>query len=68
MSRKEAQGLLEIASEQVPLGVYGIEKNDHLDLRNDICESVSQVKDMARRYKKNGFKVYANKKVMSDAL
>ena len=37
MNRKEYQGLLEIAKEQVPMGVYALEKNDYAELRNDAC-------------------------------
>ncbi len=35
MSRKEFQGLLQIAKEQVPKGVYAVEKGDYAELRND---------------------------------
>ena len=35
MSRKEYQGLLKIAKEQVPFGVYALEKGDYAELRND---------------------------------
>ena len=60
MSRKEYQGLLEVAKEQVPMGVYALEKNDYAELRNDACTSKTKLKDMIRIFKSQGFKVYAN--------
>ena len=60
MSRKEYQGLLKVASEQVPFGVYAIEKKGYAELRNDKCTSRSQLKALIRQFKSQGFKVYAN--------
>lgn len=60
MNRKEYQGLLEVAKEQVPMGVYALEKNDYAELRNDACISKTKLKNMIRIFKSQGFKVYAN--------
>lgn len=60
MNHKEYQGLLEVASEQVPLGVYAIEKNSYAELRCDRCESKTQLKSLIREFKSQGFKVRAN--------
>lgn len=60
MSKKEYQGLLGIASEQVPFGVYAIEKKDYAELRVDHCKSITQLKSLKRSFKAQGFKVYAN--------
>lgn len=60
MSQEEYQGLLETASEQVPFGIYAIEKRDYAELRCDKCQSVTQLKDLTRQFKAQGFKVYAN--------
>ncbi|MCR5704442.1 MAG: hypothetical protein K6G85_07445 [Eubacterium sp.] len=60
MPKEKAQQLLNLAKEQVPLGVYAIEKNKILELRNDKCGSVTQLKTMKRQLKKAGYKVYAN--------
>lgn len=60
MSRKECEGLLSMASEQIPFGVYAIEKNGHLELRRDKCSSVTQLKHLTRQLKAAGYKVYAN--------
>ena len=35
MSEKEYRGLLQVASEQVPLGIYAVEKKDYAELRCD---------------------------------
>ncbi|WP_242849156.1 hypothetical protein [Robinsoniella sp. KNHs210] len=60
MSRKEYQGLLKIASEQVAFGVYAIEKSDYAELRCDKCSSSTQLKAMIRQFKSQGFKVLSN--------
>lgn len=60
MSKKEYQGLLKVASDQVPYGVYAVEKKDYAELRNDLCKSQSQLKELIRQFKMQGFKVHAN--------
>lgn len=60
MSREKYQGLLKIASEQVPFGIYAIEKPGYAELRCDRCQSKSQLKELIRQLKGQGFKVYAN--------
>lgn len=60
MSRKEYQGLLEIASEQVPFGVYAVEKEGYAELRNDHCKSSGQLKRLVRQFGSEGFRVRAN--------
>ena len=59
MSKKEFEGLLKIASEQVPIGVYAIEKKDYAELRCDKCESITQLKSLIRKFKAQGFKVHS---------
>ena len=61
MNRKEYLGLLEIAREQVPMGIYAVERNDYAELRCDRCQSITQLKSMIRQYKAQGFTVHANK-------
>lgn len=60
MSQKEYQGLLQVASEQVPFGIYAIEKPGYAELRCDKCTSITQLKKLIRQFKAQGFKVYAN--------
>ena len=62
MNRNEYQGLLKIASEQVPFGVYAVEKGDYAELRNDKLQSVTKLKEYTRKLKAQGFKVFANGK------
>ena len=62
MSQKEYQGLLEIASEQVPFGIYAIEKKGYTELRVDRCNSMTQLKNLTRNFKAQGYKVYANRR------
>lgn len=60
MTREKAKGLLDIAKEQIPFGIYALEKKGYLELRHDRIESRTKLKDMKRQYKALGFKVYAN--------
>lgn len=60
MSRKEYQGLLEMAKEQVPMGIYALEKDDYAELRCDRCRSITQLKKVIREFKAQGFKVSYN--------
>ena len=60
MGRKEYQGLLRTASEQVPFGIYAIEKLDYAELRCDKCKSITQLKNLTQQFKMQGFKVHSN--------
>lgn len=60
MSRKEYEGLLQVAKENVQFGIYAVEKGNYAELRNDLCNSMTQLKSMIRNYRQKGFKVYQN--------
>lgn len=60
MSWKEYEGLRQIASEQVPFGVYAVEKTGYAELRCDRCKSRTQLKALIRGFKRQGFVVRAN--------
>lgn len=60
MSRKEYQGLLKIASEQVPFGIYAVEKNGYAEMRCDHCDSMTKLKELTRQFRQQGFKVHKN--------
>ena len=60
MGQKEYQGLLQIASEQVPFGIYAVEKKGYAELRCDKCQSTTQLKELTQQFRSQGFKVYAN--------
>lgn len=52
--------LLELASEQVPCGIYAVQKKkDYIELRNDKM-SVTQIKKARAAYKRQGIKVFCN--------
>lgn len=61
MDNKKYQGLLQIAKEQVPFGIYAVEKKGYAELQNIRCESMTQLKDFTRKFKAQGFKVLSNK-------
>lgn len=60
MSQKEAQGLLQIASDNVEFGIYAVEKNNKLDMLNLKMPSKTALKRQLRSFKAKGFKVYCN--------
>lgn len=62
MGREKYQGLLDLTKEQVPLGIYAAEKSDYAELLCDRCESVTQLKERIREYRKQGIKVRYNGK------
>lgn len=61
MSRKKFEGLLKIASEQVPFGIYAVEKNGYAELMNVHVSSMTKLKDSERVYKSQGYRVYSNR-------
>ena len=60
VSQEEYQKLLQMAGELVPFGIYAIEKQGYAELRNDKCQSMTQLKKLTRQFTAQGFKVYAN--------
>ena len=51
MSKNKAMNLLRLASEQVPRGVYALEKDNVIEMRNDKCSSITQVKNLKRQFR-----------------
>ena len=60
MPEKDAKGVRKVAKEQVPVGVYGVKKGDQLVLLNMKAKSRTQLKQMIREFKNQGFLVYSN--------
>lgn len=60
MNRKEYLGLLAVAKEQVPMGIYAVEKGEYAELRCDHCKSATKLKEMTRQFRSQGFKVHKN--------
>ena len=61
MGKNEYQKILKVASDQVPFGIYAIEKNDYAELMNIKCMTMTQLKGFVRQYKAQWFKAYSNK-------
>lgn len=49
-----------IASEQIPFGIYAIEKDDIIELRKDKCKSKAKLNALIQQFKSKEFKVYYN--------
>ena len=60
MTREEYRRMLKLASEQVPFGVYALEKDGTAELRKDDCKSKGKLKELIRSYRLQGFKVHQN--------
>lgn len=60
MSKQEFDGLLKVTKEQVPFGIYAVSNKDYAELKNDVCKSKTQLKELIRTYKKQGLKVFYN--------
>ena len=60
MNRAEYQELLKIAGEQVPFGIYAVEKKGYAELRCDHCDSITKLKALTRQFRQQGFKVHKN--------
>lgn len=60
MSRRQFLGLLAAAGEQVPFGVYAVEKDGYAELMNQRCISKRQLKQARRDWRAKGYRVYVN--------
>lgn len=60
MPKNVSDATLKVASEQIPFGIYAIEKDGIIELRKDKCRSKTQLKQMVKDFREKGFKVYFN--------
>lgn len=60
MNEQEGRKLIKVASKHVPLGIYAVEKDEIVELRNDICNSVKELEKLKSEYESKGFVVYFN--------
>lgn len=61
MSQVEYQRFLDgVASQEVPFGIYAVEKDGQSHMVIEKCDSITQLKKKTREYKRLGFKIYAN--------
>lgn len=60
MGRKEYRGVLKVASQQIPYGIYAVEKDGICEPRKDIFDSKDELKKAVAEYEAKGFKVHYN--------
>ena len=60
MTPKQWKALLTVASDNVPHGIYGVEKGDYGELSNISSSSKKSLKKEIRALRKEGFRVYYN--------
>ena len=60
MNTKQLNGVLKVASKQVPFGIYAVKKGRMCELHNDKFDSKEDLMDNVAKYEKKGFKVYYN--------
>jgi hypothetical protein len=61
MSPEQVKGILKLASEKVPFGVYAIRKGaDYYELKNSPASSKTELKQVRNKYRRAGMKVYCN--------
>ena len=60
MTAKQLNGVLKVASKQVPFGIYAVKKGRICELHNDKFDSREDLLAEAKRYAEKGFKVYYN--------
>ncbi len=60
MPKGKYRELLAVAKEQIPTGVYAVEKGSYAELRKDVCRSAGEVKRLRRKWKMAGFKALTN--------
>lgn len=60
MGLNEYRQVRQLASEQVPFGIYAVEKKGYAELVNIRCDSITQLKKYRRDFNKSGFVVRYN--------
>lgn len=61
MGIEQADAILKIASEQIPFGIYAVEKDGIVELRKDKCQSKKELNRLVIDFQEKGFKVYFNR-------
>ncbi len=61
MDKPEFDKVLEVASKQVPCGIYAIVKDDYCELKNHRFKSLAALDKKILGYEKQGFTVLYNK-------
>lgn len=58
MTRKQANGVLKVARKSVKRGIFGVEKDLTLFMKNEKFDSLEELDKQIKDYKEQGFKVY----------
>lgn len=61
-TRQQADGMIETAGQIVKSGIYAVEKDGIVELKNEKICGYFQVKKAVQSYRKQGFKVHYNAK------
>lgn len=62
MTKKQFDGVLKVASKQVPFGIYAVKKDGICELHKDHFDTKFKLQQAVKEYAGNGFKVYYNSK------
>lgn len=60
MGRKEYNGIMKVAGEQIPCSIYAVEKDGICELQKDTFDSKEELKKAVAEYAVKGFKVHYN--------
>ena len=60
MTTQQLNGVLKVASKQVPFGIYAVKKGRICELHNDKFDSKEVLLTEVAKYSEKGFKVYYN--------
>ena len=60
MTAQQLNGVLKVASKQVPFGIYAVKKGRICELHNDKFDSKEDLMAEVAKYAEKGFKVYYN--------
>lgn len=59
-NRDGLRGILQVASKQIPCGIYAVEKDGICELRKDTFDSKEELEKAIAEYAAKGFKVHYN--------
>lgn len=60
MTKGQADKVLKVASEQIPLGIYAIEKDGIIELKKEKCRTKAKLETLICMFESKGFQVYFN--------
>lgn len=58
-NRKGLRGILKVAKEQVPFGIYAVEKDGICELRKDKFDHKEDLKKEVAEFESKGFRVFS---------